>query len=413
MRSVLLPLTVLAVVACSESPSSPPPPPPLQTVFEGPIVGATNAEVEAACKTTPLPSATDSYYSIRQLERVVTRVFAEPWPGRANGDVHARQTETAGKLRFQCTPKNRDGSSLSAFSVELGQETGPTVTADVKICESDGAGGSRATAINSGELACPHNFGQIFPAHPDFFTPGPFQTIEQVEGPVCTIFRPATLGENGRRHPIILWANGITLSPAFYRGLLTHFASHGFVAAAVDTSRVGSAGNGQNLLGCLQYLEGQNAAAGSAYQNRLNIYRVGVTGHSAGGAGVIMAGRDPRITATAPIQPWVGPQHGYDATSAGQQSGPMFLSSGELDTEIPFSHPQGVYNSANEPIFWGHRLGSGHNDPLFDAPSYRRPLTAWFRYHLMLDSSAGTLFYGANCQLCSSPLWTVQRKNGI
>lgn len=414
-RFASLCLLAATAAACGgDSPSEPPPPPPLSTVFEGTITGATNAEVESACKATPLPTANDSYYVIRQLDRVVVRTFAEPWPGRATGDVHARQTETAGKFRFSCTPKHRDGTTGTAFNVELGQETGPTVTADVKVCESDGATGSRATTINTGQLACPHSFGDIFPPHADFFNAGPFQTSEQVEGPTCTIFRPTTLGENGRRHPVILWANGITLSPSFYRGMLRHFASHGFVVAAADTSRVGSAGNGQNVLGCLQYLETQNGLAGGAYQNRLNLYRVGVAGHSAGGAGVIMAGRDPRITATAPIQPWVGPQHGYDPASAGQQKGPMFLTSGELDTEIPLSHPTGVYGSVNTPTFWGHRLGSDHNDPLFDAPLYRRPLTAWFRYHLMLDANARTVFYGTNCQLCAVPTaWVVQKKNGL
>lgn len=392
---------------------SAPPPPPLATVFEGPIVGIAPAEVEAACLQTPLPTANDSYYVIRQLERlIISRVLDEPWPGRARGDVHARQTTTEGKLRFSCTPHHRDGSSGSPLVVELGTEGEPVVTSDVKACEADGEGGSRATAINTGQLACPYPWGNIFPAHPDYFTAGPYATVEAVEGPTCTIFRPAVLGEGGRKHPILLWANGITLSPHFYRGLLTHFASHGFVVAAADTSRVGTAGNGQNVLACLAYLEAQHAGDG-IYANRLNIYRVGVAGHSAGGAGVIMAGRDPRITATAPVQPWVGLAHGYDPAAAGQQNGPMFLSSGELDTEIPYSHPEGVYTAANVPIFWGHRLGSGHNDPLWDAPLYRRPLTAWFRAHLMLDVSAASLFYGPNCQLCLNANWVVQRKNGI
>ena len=390
------------------------PPPPLVTVFDGPIVGVSLAEVEAACKATPLPTVNDSYYVIRQLERlIVSRVFENPWPGRTNADVHAGQTATLSKLRFSCTPRNRDGSSGSEFVVELGEGT-EEVTLDVKVCEADGQGGSQATSINTGQLACPYAFGNIFAPHPDYFNAGPYTPVEEVVAgpPMCTIFRPSVLGEGGRKHPVILWANGITLDPTWYRGLLRHFASHGFVVAAADTSRVGTAGNGQNVLACLQYVESQNAPGG-AYANKLNIYRVGVTGHSAGGAGVIMAGRDARITATAPVQPFVGLVHGYDPASAGQQNGPMFLSSGELDTQIPYSHPQSVYTNANVPIFWGHRLGSGHNDPLFDAPSYRRPLTAWFRFNLMLDVTAGTLFYGANCQLCVTPTWVVQRKNGI
>ncbi|NOT09854.1 MAG: hypothetical protein HOP28_16800 [Gemmatimonadales bacterium] len=418
MRAIVATAVALYSIACGSgapsAPTPPPPPPPLQTLFEGQVVGVTAAEVEAACKATPLADAADSYYVIRQLERLIlSRVFAEPWPGRATGDVHARQTTTSSKLRFSCTPKHRSGSTGAQFVVELGQVEGPTVTVDVKVCEADGAGGGRATAINTGQLACPHNFGDIFAPHPDYFNAGPFTTVEQIEGPRCTIHRPTVLGEGGRRHPVILWANGITLSPTSYRGLLRHLATHGFVVAAADTSRVGSAGNGQNLLDCLQHMEQQNSAPGGIYENRLNLYRIGVAGHSAGGAGVIMAGRDPRITATAPLQPWVGATHGYVAGAAGQQNGPMLLASGELDTEIPFSHPQGVFAAANTPIFWGHRLGSGHNDPLLDAPLYRRPVTAWFRYHLMLDNSAGGVFTGANCALCTTSVWVVQRKNGL
>jgi hypothetical protein len=62
---------------------------------------------------------------------------------------------------------------------------------------------------------------------------------------------------------------------------------------------------------------------------------------------------------------------------------------------------------------WAMRLGSGHNDPLFDAPLYRRPVTAWFRWHLMLDVVARTVHYGANCQLCQTPVWVIQKKNGL
>ena len=418
-RFASLGLLLLIATACSgdspSEPAAPPPPPPLTTVFDGPITGVAGAEVEAACKATPLPTTNDSYYLIKQLERLVlSRTYTDPWPGRATGDTHARETVTSGKLRFSCTPKNRDNSTGTLFVVELGQESAPVITQDTKVCEADGANGSRPTAINTGQLVCPYDYGgAIFPPHADFLAAGPFPTTEHVEGPTCTIFRPSTLGANGRRHPIILWANGITLAPNWYRGLLTHFASHGFVVAAADTSRPGSAGNGQNLLGCLAYLETQGTTAGSVFENKLNLYRVGVSGHSAGGAGVIMAGRDPRITATAPIQPWVGPTHGFLAASVGEQNGPMFISSGELDTEVPIIHPQSVYGAVNKPIFWGHRLGSVHGDPLFDAPLYRRPVTAWFRWNLMFDLSARSLFYGTSCQLCVSPSWVIQRKNGI
>lgn len=274
-RFATLCLPLLVAVGCSDGSSAPPsappppPPPPLETVFEGAIEGVARAEVEAACKATPLPAPNaDWQYVIRQLDRTVSRTFDNPWPGRADGDVHARETATVGRLRFSCTPRQRSGSTGTQTVVELGQADAPVVTIDVKVCEANGAGGSRATSINSGQVACPYAFGNVFPAVTDFSAAGPYATLEQLEGPRCTIFRPATLGENGRRHPVILFANGITLWPAVYRGLLRHMASHGFVVAATDTSRVGSAGNGQNLLACLKYLEDQNVVAGGVYQNR-------------------------------------------------------------------------------------------------------------------------------------------------
>jgi hypothetical protein len=387
---------------------------PLPTVFEGQITGVLPAEVETACKATSLPNPNDWYYVIRQLERLmVSRTFSKPWPGRKSGDVHARQEETFGKLRFSCTPKNRDASTGTQFVVELGQQEAPIVTVDVMVCEDDGSGGSRATTINTGQLGCPYNFGDLFPAVTDFFAAGPFQTVEQIEGPTCTIHRPTTLGAEGRRHPILLWGNGITLGPEMYRALLKHFASHGFVVAATDTTREGTGANGQALLACLGYLETQNTTPGSVYENKLNVYRVGAAGHSAGGGGVIMAGRDPRIGVTAPIQPALATLHGYVPGAAGQQKGPMFLTSGDKDTVIAVTTPPAIFGAVNTPAIWAERIGSGHGDPLFDAPNYRRPVTAWLRYHLMLDNGGRVWFYGPSCVLCGSPVWRVQQKNGI
>ena len=397
-----------------EPPPPPPPPPPLVTVFEGAITGATNAEVEAACKTTPLPNATDWQYVIRQLDRVVmSRAFSEPWPGRYDGDVHAKETATLGRYRFSCQQRDRQGTAGSQFVVELGQEQPGVVTVDVKVCEGDGGGGSRATAVNSGQLACPYNFGNLFTPVADHLMAGPFPTVEEIQGPTCTIHRPATLGESGRRHPIVLWGNGITLGPNFYRGLLRHLASHGFVVAATDTTRNGTGGNGQAVLACLDYLEAQNSTAGSVYENKLNTYRIGAAGHSAGGSAILMAGRDARIRTTVPIQAVQATIHGYDPAAPGFQNGPMFVMSGEKDTVVSPVSAQTIFANANTPTIWAMRLNSGHNDPLFDAPNYRRPLTSWLRLHLMLDASTIGWFYGQNCVLCGSPVWVVQRKNGL
>jgi hypothetical protein len=89
----------------------------------------------------------------------------------------------------------------------------------------------------------------------------------------------------------------------------------------------------------------------------------------------------------------------------------MFLMSGGADTiAIPYLNAQPVFTRANVPIFWGERRYVSHFEPVGDGGAYRGPTTAWFRYHLMDDESARSTFYGRFCGLCTSLLWSDQRK---
>jgi hypothetical protein len=263
---------------------------------------------------------------------------------------------------------------------------------------------------DSGVKGSPGPGGSTFPAVSDFAAPGPFTTTSGAEGPACTIFRPDPLGADGRKHPIIIWGNGTLASPPIYAPVLTHWATHGFIVAAANTS---NAGTGNEMIACLEYVLDQNTISGSPYFGNVNPNLVGASGHSQGGGGTLMVGRDPRLTVTAPLQPFI--QIGFggvDAASAGQQRGPMFLMSGSNDTiATPSANQQPVFDSANVPVFWGTLQGADHiASAIGDITGYRGPATAWFRLHLMGDESARRLFYGANCGLCSDASWAVQRK---
>lgn len=253
----------------------------------------------------------------------------------------------------------------------------------------------------------PDTPGTPFPAVSSFDNNGPYATTSQSEGPSCRIYRPSNLGQNGVRHPIILWGNGTGSSPSTYAALLGHWASHGFVVAAAETS---NAGTGQEMLACLDYLVQENAATYGTYAGKLNTGRVGTSGHSQGGGGSIMAGQDDRVRVTAPIQPYtIG--LGHDSVSQRNQKGPMFLMTGGGDTiAFPYLNAQPVYTRANVPVFWGERRTVSHFEPVGNGGAYRGPSTAWFRYHLMNDQNASSTFYGTFCGLCTSLLWTEQRK---
>ena len=277
---------------------------------------------------------------------------------------------------------------------------------DIKL---SGIAAALGLAICGSALAAPlpDTPGAPFPAVSNFERSGPYATTSRSEGPNCRVYRPSSLGQNGVRHPVILWGNGTGTGPTAYSGLLSHWASHGFVVAAAETS---NAGTGRAMLACLDYLVQESNRTYGTYVGVLNTGRVGTSGHSQGGGGSIMAGQDDRVSVTAPIQPYtIG--LGHDPSSQRNQKGPMFLMSGGGDTiAFPYLNAQPVYTRANVPVFWGERRYVSHFEPVGDGGAYRGPSTAWFRYHLMEDETARSTFYGRFCGLCTSYLWTEQRK---
>ena len=245
-----------------------------------------------------------------------------------------------------------------------------------------------------------------FPPVVSFADPGPFETSRYELGD-CTVYRPTALGENGVTHPVIIWGNGTFSVPVFYTGLLTHLASHGFIVAAANTS---NAGNGSQMIACLDAVIAASTTAGSAYYQHVDTARIGASGHSQGGAGTIMAGRDPRVRVTAPLQPYIGwiPLGGaFSQAAIGQQHGPMFLVSGSADiVALPVLHQRPVYDDVNQPVFWATRSFATHFEPVGSAGDFRGPVTAWFRAWLMGDTSAAEVF-GSPCTLCSNTGWKI------
>jgi predicted dienelactone hydrolase len=249
-----------------------------------------------------------------------------------------------------------------------------------------------------------------FPPVTSFAARGPFATTQQTLG-ACTVHRPTTLGQGGVTHPVVLWGNGTGATPSSYSELLSHLASHGFIVAAANTS---NAGNGSQMLTCLTNVTNANATPGSVFFQRVDTARIGASGHSQGGAGTIMAGRDARVRTTAPVQPYLGfiPGGGrFSNTSIGQQRGPMLLLSGSADTiATPSVHQQPVFNGINQHVFWATRTGATHFETVGDAGDFRSPLTAWFRAELMDDAQARAVFE-APCTLCSTAGWTIRQDN--
>ena len=199
-----------------------------------------------------------------------------------------------------------------------------------------------------------------FPPVSNFSAPGPFTVASKEEGPDCTVFWPEKLGEGGLKHPIILWGNGTRSRVPAYTPMLKHWASQGFVVAAANTN---SAGSGKPILDCLDYLTAQSRTDGATFKDKLDLTKIGVSGHSQGGGGAIMAGRDPRITVTAPIEAYTLGL-GYVKGAEAAQHGPMLLLSGGADTTaVPETNQRPVFEAAKSPVIWATLKPATHADP--------------------------------------------------
>lgn len=250
----------------------------------------------------------------------------------------------------------------------------------------------------------------VIPPTPAVLAPydkaGAAKTVRNAEGPNCTIFRPETLAA---RTPIVLWSNGRDQAPTNYASLLDQLASNGFVVAATNAPRSGA---GVEPLACLDWLTTQNTTASSPYMGKLDLTKVGAAGHSMGGGGTIMAGKDARVKATAPIQPYTRPGLGFVEGAEKEQKGPMLVLSGGADTvAAPAVHQAPMFAGANTPVVWATLAGASHSVPAqTDSSQYRPAVIAWFRYQLMGDAAAGRVFSGASCGLCTANGWTVQKR---
>lgn len=235
---------------------------------------------------------------------------------------------------------------------------------------------------------------------------GQYVSKQVVTGPGCHFFYPVAAERLPR--PVILWGNATNTMVVRYAPMLKHWSSQGIIVAA---SVSGNAGSGREMLACLDFLERESRRDGSVFYGAVDLSHVGAAGHSQGATGAIMAGRDVRVTATAAIQPATRGER-YERGAERKQHGPMLLLSGGVDTiTAPEIHHKPVFENAGVPIMWATLLAGGHNTPAVqDGGPYGVVTTAWFRWRLLGDSKAATLFSGPDCDLCESPSWRVETR---
>src|SRR6185503_1793810 len=279
-----------------------------------------------------------------------------------------------------------------------------TVTAMGASCacsSKDDTAAANQTAKDSGGKPPEGPCGSL-PAIDDYSAPGPFTdtVTTTASGPdgKYTLIAPAALGENGFKHPLITWGNGITTNPTFYTALFGGIASHGFVIIASDSTAV----NAGLMTTGLDWLIQQNDAGG-LFEGKLNTSCLATVGYSLGGGGAVQAGSHADVLATVAF-------HSLRADAANLK-GPLLLITSTADGFVTKEgNAVPTFDSSTKVptvmATWdpgAPKDNVGHLTPLGDAGVERAPAIAWLRHWIYGDTGAKKYFYGAECTLCVAP----------
>ncbi|MET0387413.1 MAG: hypothetical protein ABW321_15700 [Polyangiales bacterium] len=280
------------------------------------------------------------------------------------------------------------------------------------VSNSSGAGGSQPTAAGAAAPSTP-----VLPAITDPAQPGPFGVEQVATAPgltTHTLFVPGKLGDQGVKHPILVWMNGATGSTNFYQNMLEHFASHGFFVVADKMS----GGNHDPEIveqdAAITWVLAEAARSDSPYFGKIDPERLGIAGHSLGSVGSFANTGHASVKASIH---WSGgltgnPVGADEAWLQRIHAPAAFLCGGAEARALPRCSGDFDNAPAGIPIFYGTVEGVGHTDVFGEAHGgeWGRAAIAFFRWSLAGDESFRPYFKGDDCVLCKSP-WTSKSKN--
>jgi hypothetical protein len=314
------------------------------------------------------------------------------------------------------------GSGAAAADLDAGVADMDGDLADATVQATEG--GATADGAAGGAPSC-----SSLPPVTDYSAQGPFTDVMMFTnvGPSSnyTLFRPTTsLGQNGFKHPVATWGNGILTNPSMYQKTLPLIASHGFVIIACNDDEAEE----PCLSAGMDWLIQQNTTSGPM-QGKLDTTNEVVIGYSWGGGAAIDTSVRPNVKATASL-------HGMPPRQTGtwdMMHAPLLLTTSTGDDFVTASgYVTPNYNDSKVQTFYatlddstvGHLyvvdvgagicIGSvlGKTFGACGSDIDEHALTiAWLRLWACGDTNAKKFFYGDDCVLCQSPWENPQRKD--
>lgn len=169
------------------------------------------------------------------------------------------------------------------------------------------------------------------------------------KGQASTLDVRLPVGTTGPR-PVIVINHGWITTTSFYEGIAEHLATRGFAVGLFLQPNIASTSTpdwSDQLRGAIDALEAANATGGTL-AGELDLSKLGLMGHSYGGATAIWAGADDtRVKAVVALTP-VNQYHFADLKAhSGRLAVPLLVLAGENDTlSIPVTYTRPIYDAA-------------------------------------------------------------------
>lgn len=272
---------------------------------------------------------------------------------------------------------------------------------------------------------------------PRSVAPGPYAVTVQSYPtlPTHTAYHPTALAGFGpaTRLPIVSWGNGACArNGSAFATFLTQIASHGYLAIAIGPKDVAARGQGAGapaaaptiddamLIQAIEWAVKENSDRASRFYNKIDTSKIAVMGQSCGGLQALAVSGDPRITTTVVMNsgalpadstsPALAQTKGNKESLKRLHGATAYIIGGPSDVAYPNAEDD-FARIANVPVFKAN-LNVGHGG------TYRQPgggwfgevAVAWLDYQLKGRAEAAKWFVGADCRLCTEPVWTIQKK---
>ena len=259
---------------------------------------------------------------------------------------------------------------------------------------------------------------------------GPHKAISEADAgvPGHTVYRPAEVSAFGPQQPmpVVAWANGgCANSPRGFANFLTEIASHGFLVVAIGPPGLTAAAGAQRqtssaqLLEALDWATAENRRADSRYYRKLDPSKFAVMGQSCGGLQALEVSPDPRVTTSVVMN------SGVLNTTAGAPQMPVnigkdilarlhapiaYIIGGQKD--IAFPNASDDFARINHVPVAMANLDVGHGGTYREpnGGEFGRVAVSWLKWRLQADDTAGKMWSGPSCGLCTDANWKLEKK---